>query len=145
MSDKCYYGYVRPKAPNRPWSLEKIPLGRSILKSSKSSNVKPGNPVLVDVKVTDDLSLGLNESAVILPLGRYLIKFHAQAEAPINGVVKLSIGKYTTSMYALQSVPSFISGATVVEVTDSTKGFTIVNDGDKPIKLSNLIMSIVRI
>ena len=80
MSEKCYYGYVRPKLHNHPWSLEKIPLGKSILTTSKNIELKSKKYIPFDIKVTDDIGLTLNQDGTFtLPIGRYLVEVHSLA------------------------------------------------------------------
>lgn len=72
--EKCYYAYCRPKLPNHPWSLERIPFGKSILTTSKDAELKSKKCIPFDVKVTDDIGITLNQDGTFsLPIGKYMI------------------------------------------------------------------------
>lgn len=146
MSEKCYYGYVRPKLPNHPWSLEKIPLGKSILTTSRDIELKSKKYIPFDIKVTDDIGLTLNQDGTFtLPIGRYLVEVHSLAELPVAGSVTLSLGDHIISNDLLASNPTTVSGMSVMELTEPNKSIGVFNVNKDPIKLSDNIIVISKL
>lgn len=146
MSEKCHYGYVRPKLPNHPWSLEKIPLGKSILTTSKDIELKSKKYIPFDIKVTDDIGLTLNQDGTFtLPIGRYLVEVHSLAELPVAGSVTLSLGDHIISNDLLASNPTTVSGMSVMELTEPNKSIGVFNVNKDPIKLSDNIIVISKL
>ena len=140
MSEKCYYGYVRPKLPNHPWSLEKIPLGKSILTTSKDIELKSKKYIPFDIKVTDDIGLTLNQDGTFtLHIGRYLVEVHSLAELPV------SLGDHIISNDLLASNPTTVSGMSVMELTEPNKSIGVFNVNKDPIKLSDNIIVISKL
>lgn len=150
MAEKYYYGYVRPKLPNYPWSLEKIPLGRSIISSSsdKPEEVKSRGLIPFNIKLVDDLGLTLNNdgSFTILP-GRYMIQIYLVANTKDAGLISISLnGKGEVYGYSQGSAtPVSMSGMALINVTESGKSFEISNISDKSIKVSNLMLVITKV
>lgn len=146
MSEKCHYGYVRPKLPNHPWSLEKIPLGKSILTTSRDIELKSKKYIPFDIKVTDDIGLTLNQDGTFtLPIGRYLVEVHSLAELPVAGSATLSLDNHIISSDLLASNPTTISGMSVIELTEPSKSIGVSNVNKDPIKLSDNIIVILKL
>lgn len=146
MSEKCYYGYCRPKVPNYPWSLEKIPIGRTILTTSKTAEVKHKKSIPFDIKVTDSIGITLNaDGTFALPLGRYLIETQTTASLSIAGSVSLAIGDKFVSNYLQPETPLTMTSMFVVEVANSEEATGVFNMNKEPIKLADNILVITKL
>lgn len=144
MSEKCYYGYVRPKLPNHPWSLEKIPLGKCIFRISKSSEVKSKKPVHFDIKVTDDIGSTLNQDgSFTLPIGKYLIDTYILAES--SDPVSLNLGNYVVSSGVSSLLPISLRSMHVIEVTEVGKSVSLSNSGKDGIKVTDGLIVITKL
>lgn len=143
-----YYSYVRPKSPNAPWRLEKLPLndgnGIDVLTNS-SSDLKSGKFIAFDRKDTGNLSISMDDKGLIkLPEGKYLVQFTSTVELPVAGQITISINNYPIYTYVQASTPMTISGSTVI-TSDGSKSFGVRNEGKEPIRLSNSTLIVTRL
>lgn len=144
--EKCYYAYCRPKLPNHPWSLERIPFGKSILTTSKDAELKSKKCIPFDVKVTDDIGITLNQDGTFsLPIGKYMIDIQTLAELPVAGSVSLSIDNQIVSDYLQASTPSTILGKVIIEVTENGKSIGVFNPNKDTVKVSDSIVIISKL
>lgn len=146
MSSKSYYGYCRPKLPNYPWSLEKIPIGRTILTTSRDIDLKFKKSMPFDVKVTDDIGITLNaDGTFTLPIGKYLIEIQTTAQLPVAGQVSLLLGNQELTNYLQAESPSTMTSMIVADIIDDTQSIGLFNQSKEPVKLINNIIVITRI
>lgn len=146
MSSKSYYGYCRPKLPNYPWSLEKIPIGRTILTTSKDVDLKSKKSIPFDIKVTDDIGISLNaDGTFTLPIGKYLIEAQFTSQLPVAGQISLLLGNHEITNYLQAESPVTMTSMIVAEIIDDTKSMGVINQSKEPVKLTNNIIVITKL
>lgn len=146
MSNKSYYGYCRPKLPNYPWSLEKIPIGRTIITTSKDVDLKFKKSIPYDIKVTDDIGITLNaDGTFTLPVGRYLIETQMTAQLPVAGQVTIAIADHELTNYLQADSSVTMTSMMVAEIVDDTKSIGAFNVNKEPVKLANNIIVITKL
>lgn len=107
--EKSYYAYVRPKYANRPWNLEKLPLGCSILSVKDKTNIKSNSIIPFNKKLTDDLDISVKDGIINLLPGSYLINLSINVKTSAAADLVISVAKSGKSLKSIYSSSRYSS------------------------------------
>lgn len=147
---KDYYCYVRPISVNKPWNLERMPLGKSVLKLDPCKLHKL-EPIRVQVKLSDDCKISVVDNTKLkLPTSdRYLMTSTFNIKKSGDGMIKLSIidcnGDLIDSMssYSLSNEPVTITRTTVISPDNDC--LSIINETGSAIELIDGLITLSRL
>lgn len=145
MDAKHYYGYVKPLKANNPWSLERIPVGLTVLANPSVVDLKKSKLHPLVTKLSDYIGLGSTSDGLVLPSGAtYLIDLQFAIELPVAGESRLGIGDQEL-VYKLEATTPKIVRHMVVYDSDGKAPIALKNLSAETIKVSHLLATVTKL
>lgn len=149
---KDYYSYVRPKYPDRPWNLEKLPIGNSVLEIDPSE-LRKLEPIKFSSKFTDEFNVSvIDGNSFSIPIvGRYIIEYSLNASSGLDGDVKISLidesGKVIDTSYSYPRTGEVVSVTKkcIVEVDKPTNSYKLINDTKSKLNILSGIVTLAKV
>lgn len=146
---KDYYSYVRPMSVNKPWNIEKLPLGNSILELAESK-VGKDESLTYKTKLVDDHNLSVGEEGVLkLPTSNnYLITYSLNIRSK-GEMVRISVVDQSNNVIDTISSPvpnnEFITISKTSVIKSGVSYFSLINSTGSSIEVSNGVVIISRL
>lgn len=144
MDAKNYYGYVKPIKANHPWSLERIPVGLTVLSNPATVELRKSKSLPLVTKVSDYIGVSSSPDGLILPIGTYLVDLQFTIELPVAGESKLNIGDQEIVTKLDATTPTIIRRMLVYD-SDGKSQLAIKNINTEPIKVSSLLVTVTKL
>lgn len=144
MDAKNYYGYVKPIKASHPWSLERIPVGLTVLANPSVIDLRKSKLLPLVTKVSDYIGVSSTPDGLVLPTGTYLIDFQFTLELPVAGESRLSIGGQELVNGLEATTPKIIRYMTIYD-SDGSTPIALKNVSAETIKVSNILVTVTKI